>query len=202
MNFIKDIGTNLYLGGFVLVGREDPILVTFPETELWPDKPNEPGLLSFHNEDGQGWLEAFKPTLEEYKAIIAQMDDMETEVIQMDGSKVILRKSQRALDNRITWQVFKRDEFKCRYCGNDDVPLTYDHVFLWEKGGDNTLENGVSACSKCNKQRGNMDYRDWLNSKIYQKKIEGVEAKFIKMNEDLLPVYQGFAQRVSAKSRK
>lgn len=195
MNFIKDIGTNLYLGGFVLVGREEPILVTFPETELWPDGDLGKGM-------HEATIDIFKPTLEEYKAIIAQMDDMETEVIQMDGSKVILRKSQRALDNRITWQVFKRDEFKCRYCGNDDVPLTYDHVFLWEKGGDNTLENGVSACSKCNKQRGNMDYRDWLNSKIYQKKIEGVEAKFIKMNEDLLPVYQGFAQRVSAKSRK
>lgn len=194
MNFKNDIGTNLYLGGFVLVGREDPTVVLFPETELFPQDPQYTGW------DSVG-LAVFKPTFEEFKEIIRQMDVMETEITNTDGSKAIVRKSQRSLDNRITWQVFKRDEFKCRYCGADDVPLSYDHVMLWEKGGANTVENGVSACTKCNKQRGNMEYYEWLTSDVYLRKSRNVEPKFKDMNRALITVYQSFEPRISKKSR-
>lgn len=46
----------------------------------------------------------------------------------------------------------RRDDFKCQYCGSDlDLPeVTVDHVLPRSRGGQNTWENCVSACSDCN----------------------------------------------------
>lgn len=194
MHFVKDIGTELYIAGFILAGNDEiPIAVLFPNTEIVPGvKP-----IGFHETE----FMAFGPTLKEYETIIRQIDIHEVEITQNDGSKAIVRMSQRALDNAITWKCFERDEYKCRYCGQTGIPLTYDHVYLWEKGGENTIENGVTACRKCNKQRGNMDYKDWLESDIYHRKISNVEEKFVSMNLTLLPVYQSFKKRDSNRQR-
>lgn len=91
----------------------------------------------------------------------------QTDVLDVKGpGKAILRKSQRQIDQHIAWQVFRRDGFVCRYCGMQ-APLTVDHVILWEQGGATVVENLISACRRCNKLRGNLEYRDWLASKEY-----------------------------------
>jgi len=83
--------------------------------------------------------------------------------------KVIVRKSTRNISQEVSWRVFRRDKCKCRYCGNDKVPLTVDHLVLWEEGGPSIEDNLTAACKKCNKTRGNMQYADWLNSSYYRK---------------------------------
>ena len=100
------------------------------------------------------------PNDEEIHQIIRQMDVQEIEGLQ----KVVLRKSQRNIDQRVSWQVFRRDDFKCVYCGADDVPMTVDHIVLWEHMGDSVPDNLNCSCKKCNKTRGSMDYLDWLQS--------------------------------------
>lgn len=50
--------------------------------------------------------------------------------------------------------VLKRDSFKCGYCGRSDIPLTIDHIVPKAKGGKDTWDNLVTACTKCNNKKG------------------------------------------------
>ena len=49
--------------------------------------------------------------------------------------------------------IFKRDGFECQYCGNTKS-LTLDHVFPRSKGGKSSWTNLVTACKRCNTQKG------------------------------------------------
>ena len=51
--------------------------------------------------------------------------------------------------------ILKRDGHKCAYCGRGDVTLTIDHIIPKSKGGEDTWENLVAACNKCNNVKGN-----------------------------------------------
>ncbi|WP_428241550.1 HNH endonuclease [Gynuella sp.] len=52
----------------------------------------------------------------------------------------------------IRFEVFKRDSFKCQYCGASapDVLLHIDHIKPAAKGGTNDITNLVTACEGCN----------------------------------------------------
>jgi len=50
--------------------------------------------------------------------------------------------------------VFKRDGFKCQYCGTHKE-LTIDHLVPKAKGGKTSWNNLVTACKKCNSKKGN-----------------------------------------------
>jgi hypothetical protein len=112
--------------------------------------------------------------LEEWLKFLHQTDVLEVEVWEKasDGklAKAVHRKSQRQIDTRVQWNVFRRDAYRCRYCGKDDVPLTVDHLVPWEQGGPSVPENLVAACKNCNKTRGNADYDRWLASDDYKRR--------------------------------
>ena len=50
--------------------------------------------------------------------------------------------------------VLRRDAYRCQYCGKRDN-LTVDHVFPKSRGGKDTWENLVAACTPCNNRKGN-----------------------------------------------
>lgn len=50
--------------------------------------------------------------------------------------------------------IFRRDNHKCAYCHRSDLPLTVDHITPRSKGGDDSWENLVTACVKCNNKKG------------------------------------------------
>ncbi len=50
-------------------------------------------------------------------------------------------------------EVFRRDEYKCQYCGRETKELTLDHVIPRHKGGRHIWENVVSACIPCNNRK-------------------------------------------------
>jgi hypothetical protein len=50
--------------------------------------------------------------------------------------------------------VFKRDGFKCQYCGTEKE-LTLDHLVPKAKGGKTSWNNLVTACKTCNTKKGN-----------------------------------------------
>ncbi len=54
------------------------------------------------------------------------------------------------------FEVFKRDNFTCRYCGRKtpNVVLEIDHVIPKSQGGTDELENLVTSCWECNRGKG------------------------------------------------
>lgn len=54
------------------------------------------------------------------------------------------------------FEVFKRDSFKCQYCGRSspDVLLQVDHIHPVSKGGDNDILNFITSCVECNIGKG------------------------------------------------
>ena len=52
--------------------------------------------------------------------------------------------------------IFKRDEFKCQYCGEKpgSEELTIDHIIPKCKNGKTTWENCVLSCIDCNSIKG------------------------------------------------
>jgi len=108
---------------------------------------------------------------EEWKKLLYQVD---TGTVQ-NLAKIILRKSQRNIESDISWNVFRRDNYQCQYCGKNDIPLSVDHVILWEEGGASVEDNLISSCKKCNKTRGNMQFPEWLASEYFLKNIQAFD---------------------------
>jgi hypothetical protein len=57
-----------------------------------------------------------------------------------------------AVSRRLRFEVLKRDNYTCRYCGAKapDVTLTVDHVIPTALGGSDEPANLVTACKPCN----------------------------------------------------
>lgn len=71
------------------------------------------------------------------------------------GEQVIVHKTPRGPSLRLEWRVMKRDNFRCCACGRSPatalgVVLHIDHIVPWAKGGETTLDNLQTLCSKCN----------------------------------------------------
>lgn len=60
--------------------------------------------------------------------------------------------NRKALSKRLRFEVFKRDSFKCQYCGRSapDVILEVDHIHPVAKDGENDITNLITACDSCN----------------------------------------------------
>lgn len=60
--------------------------------------------------------------------------------------------SRKAISKSLRFEVFKRDSFKCQYCGAEapSVLLHIDHIKPVAGGGTNELTNLITACMPCN----------------------------------------------------
>lgn len=147
---LLDVGHTIQLYGAVYCGSDGMFLLPLPDEPVdeWDCGKDQMMLVM---------------SAAEWEVFIRQTDLME-----MKGpAKAILRKSQRQIDQNISWAVFRRDGYACRYCGRSDVPLTVDHIHLWESGGLSVEDNLISSCRRCNKLRGSMLYEDWLDCPQY-----------------------------------
>lgn len=56
--------------------------------------------------------------------------------------------------NKLRFEVFKRDNFTCTYCGrnvkDDKIKLHCDHIHPKSNGGLDALENLTTSCEDCN----------------------------------------------------
>lgn len=65
--------------------------------------------------------------------------------------------SREPTSKKLRFEVFKRDEFRCVYCGatpSEDVILECDHVIAVAEGGQTHIDNLVTACRSCNRGKG------------------------------------------------
>ena len=125
-------------------------------------------LVMLPNEKAHIQQTLIEPTTQEWYELQDQVDKCNVE----GEAGVLLKKGQRQLDQKICWQVYRRDKYKCRYCGIDNVPLTVDHIKTWETGRATHPHNLLTSCRKCNKKRGNLDYGSWLQHKYYSEKSQ------------------------------
>lgn len=70
-------------------------------------------------------------------------------------NKEIKHSTSRDINLRLRFLVLQRDNFKCCMCGaspakDPSVLLHIDHILPWSKGGETTLDNLQTLCSKCN----------------------------------------------------
>ena len=59
---------------------------------------------------------------------------------------------RKGLSQKTRFEVFKRDQFTCQYCGRKapDVVLQVDHIVPVAEGGKNDILNLVTSCVDCN----------------------------------------------------
>lgn len=185
---IHDIGTTISLSGVLFSSAGRLFLVPFPESHDTINFDQDALVM-----DQDKWTE-----------FLSQTDHLEVETWSPtnDGKivKAIVRKSQRVIEQAVSWKVFRLAQYKCEYCGNDDVPLTVDHLVLWEHGGPSIVANLAAACRKCNKTRGNMTYSNWLRSKYYAQVSKNLTQEQRDANEARLHMLDSIP-RVQVKSR-
>lgn len=75
-----------------------------------------------------------------------------------------------SIANSLRFEVFKRDSFKCQYCGRSapEIVLEADHIHPESKGGATSLLNLITACYDCN--RGKRDKLLSDNSAVTKQK--------------------------------
>jgi 5-methylcytosine-specific restriction endonuclease McrA len=73
----------------------------------------------------------------------------------------------------IAQSVFKRDEYRCTYCGDEPGDLHCDHIIPLSRGGSSHMDNLTSACESCNLDKGNKLLSEWP---FYQEYVQGLTA--------------------------
>jgi hypothetical protein len=65
-------------------------------------------------------------------------------------------------ENRL--KVYERDDYKCKYCSKQltRFTATLDHITPVARGGDNTLNNLVTACLNCNSRKNVKPLGDFI----------------------------------------
>ena len=63
---------------------------------------------------------------------------------------------RKSLSKKTRFEVFKRDNFTCQYCGQmaPDVVLQVDHISPVKEGGTNDIMNLITSCVDCNSGKG------------------------------------------------
>lgn len=180
-------GNDLLVAGVLYSnGREDYLIRV-------PGESSEPEVVELVTNDAQ------------WEVLLRQVDLMETEILAKDGGgrivKSIVRKSARQIDQQVSWRVFKRDNYTCRYCSNDNCPLTIDHLVTWEVGGPTIEANLLSACKRCNKLRGNTTYEEWIKSRDYASVSKKLPGTVRADNEALIPTLANIPLKYHVTSR-
>lgn len=83
-----------------------------------------------------------------------------------------MAEKRKAIPKKTRFEVFKRDSFKCQYCGRSapDVILEVDHIKPVAEGGKNTLMNLITSCQDCNRGKGKRTLGD--NNEVAKQKAE------------------------------
>lgn len=64
---------------------------------------------------------------------------------------------------KISKVVFERDNYTCRYCKKVGGILEVDHVIPFSKGGSDNLDNLVTSCRTCNRQKKDKTVKEFIN---------------------------------------
>jgi len=102
-----------------------------------------------------------------------------------------------SLTKKTRFEVFKRDGFRCVYCGKSppEIILECDHVEPKSKGGTDDINNLVTACFDCNRGK-----RDIPLDKIPNQLTENLE--ILKEKEAQILEYRKYIKRIERRVKK
>lgn len=90
-----------------------------------------------------------------------------------------MAKKRKGLSKKTRFDVFKRDGFKCQYCGRTppQIILQVDHIIAVASGGGDDDTNLLTSCEDCNSGKGARDLSQAPESvqEVMRKKREKVE---------------------------
>lgn len=86
---------------------------------------------------------------------------------------------RKSLSQKIRYEVFKRDGFKCQYCGRSvpEVTLEVDHIVPVAEGGENDMMNLITSCRDCNRGKGKIPLDDETILKKQKAELEELNEK-------------------------
>ena len=86
--------------------------------------------------------------------------------------------NRKSLSKSLRFEVFKRDSFRCQYCGRSapDVILECDHVIPVASGGKNEMINLVTSCRDCNRGKGKKELSDLSAISMQKKQLDDLNA--------------------------
>lgn len=90
-----------------------------------------------------------------------------------------------AVSKRLRFEILKRDEHKCKYCGRmaPEVVLQVDHVVPVTLGGSDDPSNLVAACRDCNSGKSSIPADAPLVAEVADKALAWAEAMRIVAEE-------------------
>ena len=101
-----------------------------------------------------------------------------------------------ALSKSIRFEIFKRDNFTCQYCGRKapEAILEIDHIIPKKENGTNKTYNLITSCFECNRGKShkvlsNKIAREDLHTDIIDLKEQIEQIKFfedLQMQRDLV----------------
>ena len=148
-----DVGSILKIEGIVIGGEGARVILMLPSAGEQPDPK---------------WLKSTVKglTAEEWSDWLQRSDNPEI-LVQGSLEKVFHRKLRYDISGAVQQKVWVADGCKCMYCGKymGVCQLTIDHFTPLEMGGKNDSSNYLSACRKCNKDKGGMSPHDWCQLK-------------------------------------
>ncbi len=114
------------------------------------------------------WRKAIRAFVQWANAPDQAKESVSAEIEARPAPELVQSKPTRAEANcrevrpRLQFQVFKRDHFRCVYCGRSPathpgVILHADHVRAVKNGGKTTLDNLQTLCERCNLGKGTSD---------------------------------------------
>jgi HNH endonuclease len=79
------------------------------------------------------------------------------------------------ISKKLRFEVFKRDSFRCQYCGSSapDVLLEVDHLKPVAEGGKSDILNLITACNPCNSGKGKRSLND---ATVINKQLDQLKA--------------------------
>ncbi len=94
--------------------------------------------------------------------------------------------------------ILKKDGYKCVQCGmgkKEGVELHVDHIIPKDFGGEATIENGQTLCSRCNFLKKNLKQTESgkkMFIRMYKMAKKGKNKEILDFCSDLLKVYEKY----------
>ncbi len=102
-----------------------------------------------------------------------------------------------SISQKLRFEVFKRDGFKCAYCGKGppEVILEADHIDPKSKGGGDDINNLITSCFDCNRGKCATPL-----TQIPQQLHDNL--KIVREREDQYREYRKFTHKIELRQRR